>query len=73
MYQTHSASCNLSEKVQIHAARIVTGFSTFASKESLHLERGWDPLCKRRGNVMLMTMCKIHYYLADMIDHFGKN
>ena len=69
-----SAEIEKLEKVQLHAARIVTGLPIFASKESLYLETGWDPLRKRRENAKLMTMYKIHsnlvpQYLVDIIDN----
>ena len=73
-----SAEIEKLEKVQLHAARIVTGLPIFAFKDSLYLETGWDPLCKRRENAKLMTMYKIHsnlvpQYLADIIDNFRRN
>jgi len=36
----------LLEKVQLEAARIVTGLSSYASRESLYLEPGWKTLQK---------------------------
>ena len=36
------------EKVQLYAARIVTGVPNLALKESLYFETGWEPLCKRK-------------------------
>jgi hypothetical protein len=35
------------EKVQLAAARIVTGLPIFASKESLYFETGWETLKTR--------------------------
>ena len=32
------------EKVQLEAARIVTGLTKFASRESLYFETGWETL-----------------------------
>jgi uncharacterized protein YigA (DUF484 family) len=32
------------EKIQLEAARIVTGLTKFASKDSLYFETGWETL-----------------------------
>jgi hypothetical protein len=32
------------EKVQLESARIVTGLTKFASRDSLYYETGWEPL-----------------------------
>jgi hypothetical protein len=32
------------EKVQLDSARIVTGLTQFASRDSLYYETGWEPL-----------------------------
>jgi hypothetical protein len=32
------------EKVQLESARIVTGLTQFASRDSLYYETGWEPL-----------------------------
>ena len=66
------------EKVQLHAARIVTGLSILASKESLYFETGWEPLNERRRKAKLITMYKMHHntvpqYLCDTIVNFRKN
>ena len=36
------------EKVQLETARIVTGHTKFASKDSLYFETGWDTIANRR-------------------------
>ena len=36
------------EKIQLIAARIVTGLPIFSSRESLYFETGWDTLSCRR-------------------------
>jgi len=40
--------CNLLEKAQIEAARIITGLPSFSSINSLYLETGIEPLSARR-------------------------
>jgi hypothetical protein len=35
-------NCNHLEKIQIEAARIMTGFSIYASFDSIYKETGWD-------------------------------
>ena len=47
------------EKVQLHAARIVTGLPNFASRESLYSETGWQSLESRRYVSKMTTMYKI--------------
>ena len=36
------------EKIQLEAARIVTGLTKFASKDSLYFETGWETLANWR-------------------------
>jgi hypothetical protein len=38
------ANCNRLEKIQIEAARIVTGLSIYASFDSIYKEKGWETL-----------------------------
>ena len=52
------------EKVQLYAARIVSGLSVIASRNSLYLETGWEPLITRRDRLKLSTMFKIHNNLV---------
>ena len=52
------------EKVQLEAARTVTGLTVLSSKESLYFETGWEPLIDRRQRSKLVTMYKIHNELA---------
>ena len=47
------------EKLQIQAARIVTGTNNYASKQLLYIETNWDTLCKRRENQRLILFYKI--------------
>ena len=47
------------EKVQLCAARIVTGLPIFASRESLYSETGWQTLKSRRYVSKMTTMFKI--------------
>ena len=41
-------NCNRLEKIQIEAARIVTGLSICASFDSIYKETGWESLSTRR-------------------------
>lgn len=52
------------EKVQLCAARIITGLPILSSRESLYLETGWTPLSERRKLTKLSTMYKIHNNLV---------
>ena len=45
------------ENVQLESARIVTGLTKFASRDSLYYETGWEPLSCRRK---LTTFYKMH-------------
>jgi hypothetical protein len=42
------ANCNRLEKIQIEAARIVTGLSIYASFDSIYNETRWETLSTRR-------------------------
>ena len=60
------------EKVQLSAARIVTGLPILASTDSLYTETGWESLVSRRNKAKLITMFKIHTnqvpeYLSNII------
>ncbi len=60
------------ELLQLEAARIITGLTKFASKNSLYYETGWQPLSERRKNRKLITIYKIFnnmcpLYLTDLI------
>ena len=52
------------EKLQLNAARIVTGLTLLASRESLYLETGWEPLNQRRKLTRLKTMYKVDKQLT---------
>ena len=52
------------EKVQLEAARLVTGLPLFASRESLYFETGWEKLKERRERRKLCTFHKIYHNLA---------
>ena len=52
------------EKIQIAAARIVTGTNTYASKQLLYHETGWERLSTRRQNQRLFLLFKIVNGLA---------
>ena len=52
------------KKIQLEAARIVTGLTKFASKDSLYFETGRETLTHRRENRRLSTFYKIHNELC---------
>ena len=52
------------EKLQIAAARIVTGTNTYASKQLLYHDTGWERLSTRRQNQRLFLLFKIANGLA---------
>lgn len=65
-------NCDRLEKVQLEAARIVTGLPAFASRESLYSETGWDSLKTRRNVRKLCLFYKIingqaPNYLQDLV------
>ena len=47
------------EKVQLEAARIVTGLPSFASINSIYIETGWEKLKTRREVRKLVLFYKI--------------
>ena len=48
------------EKAQLESARIVTGLTKFANRDSLYYETGWEPLSCRRKSRKLTTFYKMH-------------
>ena len=52
------------EKIQLEAARIVTGLTKFASREALYFETGWEVLAERRKNRRLVMFYKMHKKLC---------
>ena len=52
------------EKVQIEAARIVTGCTKLVSLRELYKETGWDTLDIRRSNQKLLLMYKMNNNLT---------
>ena len=59
-----SRDANKLEQLQLEAARIITGLPTFASKESLYFETGWETLSCRRRRRKLTLFHKIHNNIA---------
>jgi hypothetical protein len=56
---------NESKKLEkLKAARIVTGLTLLASRESLYLETGWEPLNHRRKLTRLKTLYKVDKQLT---------
>ena len=60
----HDFIFNEMEKIQIQAARIITGTNMYASKQLLYLETGWEKLSKRREYHRLVLLYKILNDLA---------
>ena len=52
------------EKLQLAAARIVTGLTSLASRDSLYFETGWEPLIVRRRVKLKTIMYKIYHNLV---------
>ncbi|MCG7883757.1 MAG: reverse transcriptase family protein [Candidatus Thiodiazotropha endolucinida] len=55
---------DLIEKIQIEAARIVTGATRLASFELLYRETGWEPLYKRRYKHKMFQFYKMYSGLS---------
>ena len=47
------------ERVQLAAARIVTGMPLYESKQAMYRETGWEPLSERRKRKCLILMYKL--------------
>jgi hypothetical protein len=47
------------EKLQLEAARIITGLPAYASRDSLYLETGWEKLIDRRNRRYICLMHNI--------------
>ena len=62
--------CDKLEKLQLAAARIVTGLTLLASIDSLYFETGWEPLADRRRTNIRSVMYKIHY---NMVPEYLQN
>ena len=52
------------EKLQLEAARIVTGLPAYASRDSLYLETGWKNIIDRRNRRCICLMYNIVNYSA---------
>jgi hypothetical protein len=60
------------EKLQLEAARIVTGLTVYSSRDSLYQETGWGKLFSRRGRRKLCLMYNMYHghapsYLCDLL------
>ena len=51
-------------KLQLAAARIVTGLTSLASRDSLYFETGWEPLIVRRRTKLKTIMYKIYHNMV---------
>ena len=63
------------EKIQIEAARIVTGLTRYVSLNRLYRETGWLPLSDRRLYQKLILMYKIKNRMvpSDLTSLFSRN
>lgn len=66
------------EKIQLEAARIVTGLTSYASAESLYRETGWEKLKSRREQKKLLLLYKMAQgqcpeYLTDLLPPLVSN
>ena len=52
------------EKLQLEAARIVTGLPSYVSRSALYFETGWEPLAERRRKRKLCLFYKMYHGLA---------
>lgn len=52
------------EKLQLEAARVVTGLPSYASRQSLYIETGWEKLIDRRNRSCLNLFYRIKNDLA---------
>jgi len=52
--------CNLLEKAELEATRIITGFTSFFSVNSLYLDMGLEPLSAGRKGKKLHLLYKMH-------------
>jgi len=60
------------EKVQLQAARIITGLPIYASRISLYTETGLEPLIDRRKKCKLKILYKVNNqqtpdYIIDIV------
>ena len=66
------------EKVQLEAARLVTGLPIFSSRESLYLETGWETLKDRRYRRRLTVLHRIYNnnapdFLQDILSTYSRS
>ena len=63
------------EKLQLEAARIVTGLPSYVSRSALYFETGWEPLAERRRKRKLCLFYKMYHGLAPsyLIDLLPEN
>jgi hypothetical protein len=66
IWDSPSEALNALERVQLNAARIVTGATARCSSEGLYRETGWEPLSSRRAHHRLTLMFKIMNGKAPM-------
>ena len=59
----------LKKKIQLQAARIVTGLTTFSSLEALYFETGWETLAERRRQRKLTTFYQMHNTINTIVNH----
>ena len=59
----------IEKKIQLEAARIVTGLTTFSSLEALYFETGWETLAERRRQRKLTTFYQMHNTINTIVNH----
>ena len=60
----HGVGAQKLEKLQLAAARIVTGLTSLASRDSLYFKTGWEPLIVRRRTKLKTIMYKIYHNMV---------
>ena len=69
----HDILFNETEKIQLKAARIVTGTNNYLSKHLLYTETGWDILSKRRVKQRLIINGMAPMYLLNIYNNYNNN
>jgi hypothetical protein len=57
------------EKIQLEAARIITGLTLYTSRESLYRETGWQTLATRRRNLVPNYLTEIFPPSVGEVQH----
>jgi hypothetical protein len=57
------------EKLQLEAARIVTGLTCYSSLDSIYRETGWEKLSTRREVKTLFVVRNVNSHFGIMIEN----